>query len=246
MAQKNKLILPAILAALAVIGTGIYFYVNRKKKPELPEPKPEPAPTPTPAPKPFTGVQPATFDQIKELQTLINKRFQQLNKENEFPASEIDGGYKAFAEGGKTAKALQSLLPESFATLKDVNALNVNLYIGALKKIVEQGGAEIKKQTTSQTTRDKNAALSQKYVNHFNAGGALKLSGNIDFAKHQYDKATTRFKFLDQRDTVKAGTTLKKGGKFVSAEVRLSNGQIIFYDSKGVAYISDPINLIAV
>lgn len=186
MAKKSNTIY-YVIGAVILGGAGYLFYDNWKKKKDEPTPSPEPpSPGPSPAPKPSPGPSPASATKINELQTLMIKRFVQLNRAGEYDAAAAKGGW-----GNKSTNALKFLQPANFASRGIPNASNIDFWISSIKKDVETAAKQEKDIETKKTSDAQLKKLATDLESHLKAkkGNKIRLLADTTAIKTQFDKA---------------------------------------------------------
>lgn len=192
----------------------VIFFTNQyKKKKEPISPPLPPTPTPTPTPTP-SGVSPAPANKITELQNLMIKRYEQLNKPTEY---DKNAAFNPPGWGNLSTNALKYLQPTNFGSWGIPNANNIDKWIASIKKDVEIASKEIvQQQQTAQKTTDA-IALEKKLINHLNAApgiNKIELLSNVSAKPWKYDDARGRYVLLDE-----SAKTFYKGTKFVAKEI---------------------------
>lgn len=215
MATKKNNTIYYILGAVLLGSAGFFFYRKwkDKKEPITPTP-PGPAPLPpTPSPTP-SGPSPASSAKITELQNLMIKRYEQLNRKDEYNANDA---FNPPGWGNKSTNALKYLQPTNFASRGIPNANNIDAWITSIKKDVEIAAKEeVQQQQTAQKTTDA-IALEKKLENHLNSAPGIKkieLLTDVSIKPWKYDDARGRYVLLDE-----PAKKYYKGTKFVAKDI---------------------------
>lgn len=232
--MKNKTTQLIIAAVLAAGGFYLYTAYQKgmfpfKKKEPTPEPEPikplpispMPAPTPTPQPAP-SGSGKASSSKVKELQLLLAKRYEQLNKSG-FTKSDADG-----AAGSVTHAAIEYLRPEIYKNFGLVNSGNVQKYIDAFTADVATRAKE------EETTKTKAADVAKRVKTAKDMENLMKTGKYI---AELMSANTTRELIYDNLSGSYKGTdnirTFSKGTKFYKADNMRSRGDGTILYSKG-------------
>lgn len=221
------------------VAAGVLFAVfTGKKKPE-PIPEPEQPEQPEPAPKPTPGTTQASAVKIAELQNLMIKRFEQLNRPTEYNASAARGGW-----GNLSATALKTLQPANYAAKGNPNAQNIDFWINAIKKDVETAAKEIQTQQQKKKSEADLIKLAEQYAAHFNAGKSLQIAADFTAVEHVFDNV--KRSWIPTANTRKffKGNKFKKTGTYKRAQPR-GNGQFFFVQDNKF-FPTSPSNLIAI
>ena len=235
--KKNNWIAGAI--AVVVAGGGYYLYTLFKsgklkfpgQKPlPLPPIMPETPPVTPPVTPPITPVTPkppspgstkASNSKVKELQSLIVKRYAQLNMKG-YDATDVDGDPGRTAES-KTHKAIAVLTPTRFSNFGLVNSSNVQKYIDGYSKDVATAVKEQEAQQTKKASQDKLRANANKVVELLNTGQyKAELLDKITPTKYIFDNVSGSYKSLGTTLTYGKGYTFRKGEL-----IARGNGQIM-------------------
>lgn len=237
--KKNNWIAGAI--AVVVAGGGYYLYTLFKsgklkfpgqKPPIQPNPPimPETPPLTPPVTPPITPVTPkppapgsnkASNSKVKELQSLIVKRYAQLNMKG-YDSKDVDGDAGRTADSD-THKAIATLTPQRFANFGLVTSSNVQKYIDGYAQDVATAVKEQEAQKTKKASADKLKANAKKVVELLDSGKyKAELLDKITPTKHIFDNLSGSYKPLGTTTTYSKGYTFRKGDL-----VARGNGQIM-------------------
>jgi len=245
MATKKNNTIYYLIGALLLGGAGFFIYRKMKDKDE-PITPPGPAPLPPgPAPLPPkpspSGPSPASSAKITELQNLMIKRYEQLNRKTEYNANDA---FNPPGWGNKSTNALKYLQPTNFASRGIPNANNIDAYITSIKKDVETAAKEVQQQQTKQQTQTDLIALANSMEKHLNAKpgkNKIKLLADAKAYAFQWDNARKRYVLLD---TFK---NFSKGNTFVAKDiVNRGNGTLGIKYSDGKRYFIPASTFIAI
>jgi hypothetical protein len=236
--MKNKNWIAGAIA-IVVAGGGYYLYTLFKSgKLKFPGQKPSPQPpimpeTPPitpPVTPPITPVTPkppspgstkASNTKVKELQSLIVKRYAQLNMKG-YDANDVDGDAGRTADSN-THKAIATLTPQRFANFGLVNSSNVQKYIDGYSKDVATAVKEQDAQKTKKASADKLRQNAKKVVELLDTEKyKAELLDKITPTKHIFDNLSNSYKPLGTTITYNKGYTFRKGDL-----VARGNGQIM-------------------
>lgn len=216
-AKKTNWYIYAALAAAAITG---YFIWNKSNNGNGKEPGAEPTPEPKPEPsepKPKIAGKPNKA-KATQLQELIVRRFEQLNRANELPKNFADGIW-----GDKSDAKAKELRPQTFANFGNVTSENVDKWIAAFEADVAAAAKEIQEQKAKQTTAEAQKVLANKLETWLNQSktATIRLLNDVVAIRHEYDAARGRYVVLGDKTTYRKNDTFK-----ASNIINRGNGQI--------------------
>lgn len=232
---KNKKLYYTIGAAILAIGGYVAYRQYKKKNEELPTPEPEPLPPVKEKPKVTpTKTQSASAAKIAEMQNLMIKRFEQLNRASEYTAAMAKGGW-----GAKSRAAIAKLMPTNAKNFGDPNADNVDKYISALSKDVQTAAQQEKNLETAQKSADAKKKLATATMTNLEKGGKAVLLVKVTSPLLKYDTVkNTYIPISGKTRTFEEGYVFRKGDLFDRG-----NGQLLFVYGDN-RYPIDPTNLL--
>jgi len=232
--MKRKINTTYILLGAGLAVGALFALLTRKKKP-TPEPiTPEPTPKPTPQKEKPVNIS----GKIAQLQNLMIKRFEQLNRSTEYNAAAARGGW-----GNLSTAALKKLQPANLAAKGIPTAQNIDFWIASINKDVETAAKEIQSQQQKKKSDSELTKLSEQYAAHFNAGKDLQIATNFTAVEHVFDNVKQSWRPTDKSRNFYKGNKFNKNGTYNRAQSR-GNGQFFFVD--GSKYFpTSPSNLIA-
>jgi hypothetical protein len=207
-----------IYAALAVAGfTGFLVYRNWKNNQPQGEPEPQPEPNKGgTTPKPVAGK--PSVAKATELQNLIVRRFEQLNRAKELPAKFADGNF-----GKNSNERLKELRPETFKNFGAVTSGNVDKWIAALNADVAAAAKEISELKAKQTAKTALIDLANKLEQHLKKSpkSTIRLLNTVSATRHEFDAARGVYLPLGEKNTYTKNTVFK-----ANEIVNRGNGQL--------------------
>jgi hypothetical protein len=234
--KKNNWIAGTI--AIVVAGGGYYLYTLYKKgKLKLPGMKPPPLPilpetppitppvtppvTPVTPKPPAPGSTKASDSKVRELQSLLVKRYAQLNFKG-YDASDVDGD-AGKTKDSRTHQVIASLSPQRFANFGLVTSANVQKYIDAYSQDVATAVKEQDAQKTKKASADKLKVNAKRVIELLDSGKyKAELLDKINPTKHIYDELSKSYKNLGTTLSYPKGYTFRKGDL-----VDRKNGQVM-------------------
>lgn len=180
--KKTNWFLYAVLAAAGITG---YLIWKKNDGGKDPEPEPEPEPKSEPKPQPKVDGKPSKA-KATQLQNLIERRYQQLNRSNELGKDFADGNF-----GDKSNAALKFLRPQTFVNWGNATTANVDQWIKALESDVAIAAKEIAEMKAKQTAKSTLITLANKMEKHLKSRqtASIRLLNDVNATRHEYDAA---------------------------------------------------------